>query len=97
MRLLADAERLDAAEDAPYGPDRRGDELPGELARREGRQLITRQAIRRGNFTFVKDLIAAIEVSIDGWNQRCEPFVWDPQDRRRNPRQSQAQSRDFKH
>ena len=35
--LLADAERLDAAEDAAYGPDRRGDELPAELERREGR------------------------------------------------------------
>ena len=35
--LLADAERLDAAEDAAYGPDRRGDELPAELERRQGR------------------------------------------------------------
>jgi len=34
--LLADAERTDAAEDALHG-DRRGDELPAELARREGR------------------------------------------------------------
>ena len=34
--LLADAERIDAAEDAVHG-DRRGDELPAELARREGR------------------------------------------------------------
>jgi hypothetical protein len=35
--LRADAERIDAAEDAAYGPDRRGDELPAELSRREGR------------------------------------------------------------
>ncbi len=42
--LLADAERLDAAEDAAYGPDRRGDELPAELTRREGRLA----AIRAG-------------------------------------------------
>lgn len=35
--LLADAERLDAAEDAAYGVDRRGDELPAELTCREGR------------------------------------------------------------
>ncbi len=34
--LLADAERIDAAEDAVHG-DRRGDDLPAELARREGR------------------------------------------------------------
>jgi len=38
--------------------------------------IITRQAIRRGTFTSVKDLIAAIETYIDGWNDRCEPFVW---------------------
>ncbi len=38
--------------------------------------IITRQAIRRGTFTSVKDLIAAIETFIDGWNQRCEPFIW---------------------
>jgi len=37
---------------------------------------ITRQAIRRGTFGSVKDLIAAIERFIDGWNDRCEPFVW---------------------
>jgi len=38
--------------------------------------IITRQAIRRGTFTSVKDLIAAIEIFIDGWNERCGPFVW---------------------
>jgi transposase len=38
--------------------------------------IITRQAIRRGTFTSVKDLIAAIENFIDGWNERCHPFVW---------------------
>jgi len=42
--LLAEAERLDAAEDAAYGPDRRGDELPAELARREGRLAAIRAA-----------------------------------------------------
>ena len=38
--------------------------------------IITRQAIRRGTFTSVKDLITAIETFIDGWNDRCEPFEW---------------------
>ena len=38
--------------------------------------IITRQAIRRGTYTSVNDLIAAIETCIDGWNERCEPFVW---------------------
>ena len=38
--------------------------------------IITRQAIRRGTFRSVKDLIAAIETFIDGWNERCQPFTW---------------------
>jgi len=38
--------------------------------------IITRQAIRRGTFTSVKDLISAIETFIDGWNERCQPFTW---------------------
>jgi transposase len=38
--------------------------------------IITRQAIRRGTFTSVPDLIAAIRAFIDGYNQRCEPFRW---------------------
>jgi transposase len=38
--------------------------------------IITRQAIRRGTFTSVPDLIAAITGFIEGWNERCQPFVW---------------------
>ncbi len=38
--------------------------------------IITRQAIRRGSFTSVQDLIAAIETFIDDWNDRCHPFTW---------------------
>jgi len=38
--------------------------------------IITRQAIRRGTFDSVRDLQAAIRRFIDGWNERCEPFVW---------------------
>jgi transposase len=38
--------------------------------------IITRQAIRRGSFPSVPDLIAAIRRFVDGWNQRCHPFVW---------------------
>jgi transposase len=38
--------------------------------------IITRQAIRRGTYTSVRDLIDAIRAFIDGWNDRCEPFVW---------------------
>jgi transposase len=43
-RLLAEAEATDAAEDAAHGPDRSGDELPEELARRQGRLAKIRQA-----------------------------------------------------
>jgi len=42
--LLAWAEQVDAAEDAQYGPGRRGDELPAELARRESRLAKIRAA-----------------------------------------------------
>ncbi|AWT55038.1 IS630-like element ISMsm5 family transposase [Mycolicibacterium smegmatis] len=38
--------------------------------------IITRQAIRRGSFNSVKELIAAISAFIEGWNQRAHPFVW---------------------
>jgi transposase len=38
--------------------------------------IITRQAIRRGTFTSVPDLITAIRTFIDGWNDRCQPFSW---------------------
>ena len=38
--------------------------------------IITRQAIRRGSFDNVKQLVAAISTFIDGWNDRCHPFTW---------------------
>jgi hypothetical protein len=44
--LLAQAEAADAAEDAQYGTDRRGDELPAELQRRESRLARIREAKR---------------------------------------------------
>lgn len=42
--LLAQAAEADQAEDRTYGRDRRGDELPEELARREGRLQKIREA-----------------------------------------------------
>ena len=38
--------------------------------------IITRQAIRRGSFDSVKELVTAIRAFIDGWNDRCHPFTW---------------------
>jgi len=43
--LLADADAVDAAEDARFGKDKRGDELPAELARR-GSRLVKLAAAR---------------------------------------------------
>ena len=45
-QLLAEAERVDAAEDARYGRNRSGDELPAELQRREDRLRRIREAKR---------------------------------------------------
>ena len=38
--------------------------------------IITRQAIRRGSFASVQELVTAISRFIDGWNDRCHPFTW---------------------
>jgi len=46
QQLLAQAEAADAAEDTEYGADRRGDELPAELQRRESRLIRIREAKR---------------------------------------------------
>jgi hypothetical protein len=43
-QLLAQADAADAAEDAAYGADRQGDELPAELQRRESRLARIREA-----------------------------------------------------
>ena len=45
-QLLEQAEATDAAEDAEYGADVRGDELPAELQRRESRLQRIREATR---------------------------------------------------
>jgi len=38
--------------------------------------LITRQAIRRGGFRNVKDLIAKINHFVQHYNRTCRPFAW---------------------
>jgi hypothetical protein len=38
--------------------------------------IITRQAIRRGTFTDVADLEAAIRTYIDSYNEHAKPFAW---------------------
>jgi transposase len=56
--LLAQAEATDAAEDAEHGADRRGDELPAELQRRESRLIKIREA-KRALEARAKDAAAA--------------------------------------
>jgi DDE superfamily endonuclease len=38
--------------------------------------LLTRQAVRRGSFASVPDLVAAIGRYIQAWNADCHPLVW---------------------
>ena len=38
--------------------------------------ITERQAIRRGTFTSVADLVAKIRAFINGWNPRAHPFIW---------------------
>jgi transposase/transposase-like protein len=38
--------------------------------------IIERQAIHRGSFRSVRDLNTKIRAFIDGWNDRCHPFIW---------------------
>ena len=38
--------------------------------------LITQQAIRRGSFRSVKELVRKIERFVDGYNKDSKPFVW---------------------
>ena len=38
--------------------------------------IITRQAIRRGSFTSVKQLVATIGAFTDDWNDHPRPFTW---------------------
>lgn len=38
--------------------------------------IITQQAIRRGSFSSVKELIAKIQHFVDHYNQNASPFVW---------------------
>jgi hypothetical protein len=38
--------------------------------------VVTRQAIRRGSFTTVRQLTDTIGTLIDGWNDHPRPFAW---------------------
>jgi len=53
--------------------------------------ILTRQAIRRGTFRSVKELIARIEVFTASWNEGCLALRLG-QDRRPDPRQGRPQA-----
>jgi transposase/DNA-binding transcriptional ArsR family regulator len=38
--------------------------------------IIEQQALRRGDFGSVEELVTAIRRFCEGWNDRCQPFVW---------------------
>ena len=38
--------------------------------------ILERQALRRGDFASIQELVAAIGRFCAGWNQRCPPFIW---------------------
>jgi hypothetical protein len=38
--------------------------------------MAERQAIHRGSYCSVRELIRAIRAYIDGWNDRAHPFTW---------------------
>ena len=59
--------------------------------------IITRQAIRRGSFDTVKDLITAIRAFIDGYNYRCLPFTWTKTADEILPRATRQRSSDARH
>jgi transposase len=47
--------------------------------------IIERQALRRGDFASVEELVMAIRRFCDGWNQRCQPFTWTKTPTRSSP------------
>ena len=59
--------------------------------------IITRQAIRRGSFDTVNELIATIRAFIDGYNDRCQPFVWTKTADELLPRTIRQRTSDARH
>ena len=59
--------------------------------------IITRQAIRRGSFDSVTQLVNKIRSFIDGWNDRCHPFVWTKTAEDILPHASRSTTSDARH
>jgi transposase len=77
--LLADAERTDAEEDERFGADRRGDELPEELQRREQRLAVIREAKEALEAeAFQRETARRAEMAAEGKKPRRPPGGRDP-------------------
>ena len=80
-RLLAEAERIDAAEDELYGPDKRGNELPEELRDRESRL----RRIRELQADLEREARAAAEQQAAAAKQKNEERLRKAQERGKQP------------
>jgi transposase len=80
-RLLAEAERLDAAEDELYGKDKRGDELPEELRDRESRL----QRIRELKADLEREAREAAEQQAAAARQKNEAHLRKAKERGKKP------------
>ena len=60
----------------PLKPDTTPDSAPESRLIECFFSIITRQAIRRGSFTSVRQLTQAIGAFIDHWNDHPRPFTW---------------------
>jgi transposase len=77
--LLSEAEAVDAEEDERYGPDRRGDELPEELRRREQRLARIREAKAALEAEAAeRERARRVELEQDGKKPRQSPNGRDP-------------------
>jgi hypothetical protein len=59
--------------------------------------IITRQAIRRGSFDNVRQLVAAIRAFIDAYDDRCRPFLWTKTAEDILPRATRQPTSDARH
>jgi hypothetical protein len=59
--------------------------------------IITRQAIRRGSFDSVRQLVTTISAFIDGYNERCQPFTWTKTADEILPRATRQRTSDARH
>ena len=81
MRLLAEAEAVDAREDALYGKGRRGDELPQELRFRTSRLKKIKEAMR----ALEEEARQKAEVEREAYEEKKKARQERPQGRRGRP------------